>query len=657
MNCWEVLGLAPGAETREIKRRFAQLVKINRPEDDAPAYQRLRHAYEEALSWEPTNDVLPAQHDVVEHQPATSEHGAPVPIGVAPSRIPLPRASRPQPEPVSPGSTLSWRSVLDELLMANESKPQEAEKQLADAVARLAWSDLKSRLLFEENLALTLSRVFRPLLMLAAAEKFKWNLNSGGNFQTACSVINEKCALWRLLAAEIGPLFFADMTAIEEIESGDRLKALYQNYAQDAENRPWFDAVVLTHIAQYDLSSALLGLVIEQIEWSFKAQKTLRNWSLSERFYALETIHPVGYKKLCAALGCIDGVYHTSKKVVSYIKAAELKHAVSRYNLGLLYELGEDVEQDAIRAFFWYACAAKQGDADAQYALGLCYRNGSGTVQDDQQALVWLQKSAEQGKAIARYELGRLYYDAASPHLRDGALALHWLGKAAQQGLAFAQNSLGTLYYEGRMVDKNYSLALEWFSQAARQGNTLAQYNLGQLYSNNETGLADYPKALYWLTQAANQNYGDAQFKLGFLYFAGEDIPQNMPEAIRWLTCASRHHYVDAFNLLGSIYLGGHGGVPVDYSQSLFWYEKAAKRGHTSAQNLVAFMYANGVGTEENAIIAWAWILISGGNDPRIKQEQIRRKMSGRDLAEAEEIARQYRQKYRLNTPEFEDDD
>ncbi|MBA7846736.1 J domain-containing protein [Klebsiella sp. RHBSTW-00484] len=56
MTCWEILGLTPGAEPREIKRRFAQLVKVTRPEDDPQAYQRLRNAYESALSWEKRDD-------------------------------------------------------------------------------------------------------------------------------------------------------------------------------------------------------------------------------------------------------------------------------------------------------------------------------------------------------------------------------------------------------------------------------------------------------------------------------------------------------------------------------------------------------------------------------------------------------------------------
>lgn len=49
MNCWEILGLQPGAEERDIKRRYAQLVKNCRPEDDPAAWQQLHDAYEQAV--------------------------------------------------------------------------------------------------------------------------------------------------------------------------------------------------------------------------------------------------------------------------------------------------------------------------------------------------------------------------------------------------------------------------------------------------------------------------------------------------------------------------------------------------------------------------------------------------------------------------------
>ncbi|MDD1506613.1 J domain-containing protein [Pseudomonas sp. CNPSo 3701] len=48
---WELLGLEAGADTRSIKRRYAQLLKQTRPDEDPEAFQRLREAYEWALDW------------------------------------------------------------------------------------------------------------------------------------------------------------------------------------------------------------------------------------------------------------------------------------------------------------------------------------------------------------------------------------------------------------------------------------------------------------------------------------------------------------------------------------------------------------------------------------------------------------------------------
>ncbi len=49
MNCWEILALAPTGDVAAIKRAYAAKLKVNRPDDDAQAYQRLRDAYQLAL--------------------------------------------------------------------------------------------------------------------------------------------------------------------------------------------------------------------------------------------------------------------------------------------------------------------------------------------------------------------------------------------------------------------------------------------------------------------------------------------------------------------------------------------------------------------------------------------------------------------------------
>ncbi|MFK3798508.1 J domain-containing protein [Pseudomonas sp. NPDC088444] len=51
MNPWTVLGLEDDADERTVKRQYAKLLKVTRPDDDPEAFQRLREAYERALDW------------------------------------------------------------------------------------------------------------------------------------------------------------------------------------------------------------------------------------------------------------------------------------------------------------------------------------------------------------------------------------------------------------------------------------------------------------------------------------------------------------------------------------------------------------------------------------------------------------------------------
>ena len=49
-------------------------------------------------------------------------------------------------------------------------------------------------------------------------------------------------------------------------------------------------------------------------------------------------------------------------------RAAEQHHAISQYELGVLYANGDGVPQDQVAAFFWFTLAARQGFPPAMKA-------------------------------------------------------------------------------------------------------------------------------------------------------------------------------------------------------------------------------------------------------------------------------------------------
>ena len=80
-----------------------------------------------------------------------------------------------------------------------------------------------------------------------------------------------------------------------------------------------------------------------------------------------------------------------------YCKAAERGSAHAQFSLGLRYDAGNGVLQDAAKAFSWYRRAAEQGHARAEFNLGTMYAEGHGTDADPVQAWAWLELAANHG--------------------------------------------------------------------------------------------------------------------------------------------------------------------------------------------------------------------------------------------------------------------
>jgi len=68
------------------------------------------------------------------------------------------------------------------------------------------------------------------------------------------------------------------------------------------------------------------------------------------------------------------------------IQKAGKGDAKAQYNLGVMYDQGQGVEQDHKKAFGWYKKAAEQGVAKAQYNLGVMYDQGQGVPKNYNEA-------------------------------------------------------------------------------------------------------------------------------------------------------------------------------------------------------------------------------------------------------------------------------
>ena len=137
--------------------------------------------------------------------------------------------------------------------------------------------------------------------------------------------------------------------------------------------------------------------------------------------------------------------------------------------MGMMYELGKGVPQDAEKSVALYRQAADKGNLYAQYNLGVSYDTGNGTPQNYRQAVKWYQRAAEQGASFAQFNLAIMYEQGRGAH-RSYKKAAHWYNKAAKQGYIKAQNNLGYLYESGQGVKKNLVAAYVLFDIAAEQG-------------------------------------------------------------------------------------------------------------------------------------------------------------------------------------------
>lgn len=334
--------------------------------------------------------------------------------------------------------------------------------------------------------------------------------------------------------------------------------------------------------------------------------------------------------------------------------AAEGGNAAAQKDLGLLYGSGtRGVAIDRAEAVKWFRKAAEQGNADGQYQLAWAYYTGAGVEKDDSEAIRWGLKAAEQGHVLAAYYAGNIYFEGKLVKT-DFVQAAKWYRVAAEKDNADAQMSLGLLYITGKGVDQDPKQGAVWIKKASDGGNVYAKSTLAGLYLQGLGVPQAYDQAFDLASQTAAMGNGVGFLVLGRIYGEGLGRPKDLAKAkenfeaalahgtgearpfLDWvkneallsspvitrsaegkrdaesvdlirLRASAEAGQADAQNTLGFMYGTEKGGLKRDPDKAFFWYMKAAKSGHTVAQENVAYSYMNGLGVARDPAEAAKW--------------------------------------------------
>jgi TPR repeat protein len=150
-----------------------------------------------------------------------------------------------------------------------------------------------------------------------------------------------------------------------------------------------------------------------------------------------------------------------------------------------------------------------------------------------------------------------------------------------------------------------------WGHQMKKLACTLLLLSSALVQAGFDEGLVaankgDYQTAFKEWEPLAEQGYASAQFNLGIMYDNGQGIAQN-------------------------------------YTQALYWYNKAAAQGFASAQYNLGVMYAMGKGIPQNYKIAYILfnLAASNGSNDTENRDKVLTKLSPATIEDAQRITMQ----------------
>ncbi|WP_394688018.1 tetratricopeptide repeat protein [Hoeflea sp.] len=217
---------------------------------------------------------------------------------------------------------------------------------------------------------------------------------------------------------------------------------------------------------------------------------------------------------------------------------------------------------------------------------------------------------AQLGDPAAQTLLAELFASGLGvPRSMDDAA--FWYKQAAEGGDASAQFKYAVMLLEGQYVEPDREESELFMKKAADAGNAFAQFNHAQTLVSAKPGPPGILEALPYFEKAAENGVPDAQYALAQIYNNTAGIPeQKRAQAREWMKNAALAGF-DTAQLDYAIWLIDGIGGDKDYETGFRWMEIAASRGNVVAQNRMAVLHINAIGTLGDPVEAAKWYILS----------------------------------------------
>ena len=301
----------------------------------------------------------------------------------------------------------------------------------------------------------------------------------------------------------------------------------------------------------------------EGLAWYYGTETGKADFGKAES--AFRTAADAGVADAWYYLGRVAYQRSDYKAATSFFETgAEQGSELARFNLGILYENGEGVDEDFAKATALFQEAVDHGCVEANCGLGDLYQNGGGVEVDSARALEYFLLAAESDDPEwAPYAYISIYevYSSDTPGIEaNSEQASVWNAKGLAGETALAEGGhpkaaflLGYYYYAGRNVEQDYATAMTWFQKAIQLGDARSMYYLGLMYSKGQGVEANQEESAKWYLKSAEGGYVSSMYTIGRRYELGNGVEQSIETAIAWYQKAADAGHTKAAERLAEL--------------------------------------------------------------------------------------------------------